>query len=62
MSAPARSDWNSNQMCVTSEMALPALVEETAMREKLNVVRDTMIVFGLQIVFRAMLLLRRINF
>lgn len=32
------------------------------MRDKLHVVRDTMIVFGIQIVFRTMLLLRRLNF
>jgi hypothetical protein len=43
-------------------MAFPAPAEEVPMRERLNVVRDTMIVLGIQIVFRAMLLLRRLNF
>jgi hypothetical protein len=62
MSAPAGREWSSNQIGTTAEMALPAPAEEIAMREKLNVVRDTMIVFGIQIVFRAMLLLRRLNF
>jgi len=62
MSAPANSDWISNQLGTTAKMALPAPAEEVAMRERLNVVRDTIIVFGLQIVFRAMLLLRRMNF
>jgi hypothetical protein len=62
MSASASRDWSSSQLGTTAEMALPAPTEEVAMREKLNVVRDTMIVFGLQIVFRAMLLLRRMNF
>jgi len=37
-------------------------VEDVPMREKLVVVRDTLIVFGLQIVFRVALLLRRWNY
>jgi hypothetical protein len=61
MSAPSSSEWNSQQAGTATEMALPA-PGEYAMRDKLNVVRDTMIVFGIQIVFRAMLLLRRLNF
>jgi hypothetical protein len=62
MSAPTRDDWNSNPMGATAEMAFPAPTEDVAMRERVNVVRDTMIVLGIQIVFRAMLLLRRLNF
>jgi hypothetical protein len=62
MSVLANNDWRSNRNPVTAEMALPASAEEMAMREKLNVVRDTMIVLGIQIVFRAMILLRRLNF
>lgn len=62
MSALVRSDWNSGRIGFAAETTFPAPVEENAMRENLNVVRDTMIVFGLQIVFRAMLFLRRINF
>ena len=37
-------------------------LEDVPMREKLAVVRDTLIVFGLQIVFRVVLLLRRWNY
>jgi hypothetical protein len=62
MSALAGNDWQSEQDGVTAEAALPEPAEEIAMREKLNVVRDTMIVLGIQIVFRAMILLRRLNF
>jgi hypothetical protein len=62
MSALAGNDWQSEQDGVTVEAALPVPAEEIAMREKLNVVRDTMIVLGIQIVFRAMILLRRLNF
>jgi hypothetical protein len=62
MSAPARADWNSNPAITTTEMSFPAEAQEVAMRERVNVVRDTMIVLGIQIVFRAMLLLRRLNF
>jgi hypothetical protein len=61
MSALAGNRWNSDHE-VTAEAALPVPAEEIAMREKLNVVRDTMIVLGIQIVFRAMILLRRLNF
>jgi len=62
MSAPAHADWNSNTAGTATEMTFPAPAEEVAMRDRLNVVRDTMIVLGIQVVFRAMLLLRRLNF
>lgn len=62
MSAPAHGNWNSNPVGTTAEMTFPAPAEEVAMRERVNVVRDTMIVLGIQVVFRAMLLLRRLNF
>ncbi|HXQ25848.1 MAG TPA: hypothetical protein VN822_05520 [Candidatus Acidoferrales bacterium] len=45
-------------------IAIPfsAVFEEFAMRERLAVVRDTLIVLGLQVVFRATMILRRLNY
>ena len=40
----------------------PAVFEEISMRERLVVVRDTLIVLGLQVVFRATMILRRLNY
>jgi hypothetical protein len=62
MSVTASNDWSTNRNSITAEIVVSAPVEEIAMREKLNVLRDTMIILGIQIVFRAMLLLRRLNF
>lgn len=52
---------SSNGRAVTAEMTLPATTEEAAMREKLCAVRDTLIVLGIQIVFRTIMLLRSWN-
>ncbi|MBZ5695636.1 MAG: hypothetical protein LAN36_09775 [Acidobacteriia bacterium] len=40
----------------------PAAFEEISMRERFVVVRDTLIVLGLQVVFRATMILRRLNY
>jgi hypothetical protein len=42
--------------------AIAAGFEDEAMREKLAVVRDTLIVLGIQLVFRAVMMLRRWNY
>jgi len=42
--------------------ALAARFEDVVMREKMALVRDTLIVLGLQLVFRAVMLLRRWNY
>ncbi|HTX14631.1 MAG TPA: hypothetical protein VMD77_04990 [Candidatus Baltobacteraceae bacterium] len=61
MSAIARPGWNIGKSGLTA--SLPhAPVEETAMREKLAVIRDTMIVLSMQLVFRTVMLLRRWNY
>lgn len=62
MSALTRTDWNTHRGPVEAEMALSAGFEEVAMREKLVAVRDTLIVLGLQLMFRAVMLLRRWNY
>jgi hypothetical protein len=62
MSAIVHTDWNGNRAPAGAEMALSAGFEEVAMREKLAAARDTLIVLGLQLVFRAVMLLRRWNY
>jgi len=42
--------------------ALAARFEDVVMREKMALVRDTLIVLGLQLVFRAVMQLRRWNY
>jgi hypothetical protein len=49
MSALASTDWDAD-------------LEGATMREKLAAVRDTLVVFGLQMVFRAFIILRRLNY
>jgi hypothetical protein len=46
---------------VANEMLSPAAIQEFAMRERLIVVRDTLVVLGIQIAFRVVMLLRRWN-
>jgi hypothetical protein len=43
------NDWNAD-------------LGEAPMRERIAAVRDTMIVLGLQMVFRAIMILRRLNY
>lgn len=62
MSALTSNDWNVDRGPAGAEMALSIGFEETPMREKLVAARDTLIVLGLQIVFRAVMLLRRWNY
>jgi len=62
MSAIAGSDWTSQHDGLGPQLSGPSVIEETAMREKLTAVRDTMIVLGLQLVFRTVMLLRRWNY
>jgi hypothetical protein len=62
MSALASNDWNVGRHPAGAEMALSTGLEETFMREKMTAARDTLIVLGLQLVFRAVMLLRRWNY
>jgi hypothetical protein len=62
MSALAGGEWKTDGDALAAEAALAAVVEESSMREKLDIVRDTLIVLMLQVVFRTMTLLRRLNY
>jgi hypothetical protein len=62
MSAIAGPDWNTQNGGLRAQLSHPSVLEETAMREKLAAIRDTMIVLSLQLVFRTVMLLRRWNY
>jgi hypothetical protein len=62
MSSLAGGDWKTDGGAQVVQMARAAVVEETSMREKVDIVRDTLIVLMLQLVFRTMMLLRRWNY
>jgi hypothetical protein len=64
MSSIASNGWNShsNTSSTARAMALPKDTDEPAIRNRLSNLRDTLLVLGLQIVFRATLILRRWNY
>ena len=62
MGPVARIDSIMDRDLAKAEMALSADFEEVAMRKMLVAVRDTLIVLGLQLVFRAVMLARRWNY
>jgi len=62
MSAYIAAKWNSNSRAIAAAIPFDAAYQDEPMREKLAAVRDTLIVLGLQMVFRAAMLLRRWNY
>jgi len=58
----ADNNWGRNREAVAVAIPYPAAFEGFSMRERLAVVRDTLIVLGLQVVFRATMILRRLNY
>ena len=62
MSALAGNRWNSQSEETVAAMPFPKNVEETAMRDRISAIRDTLLVLGLQLVFRATLIMRRWNY
>jgi hypothetical protein len=61
MNAVSNHRGRSSSEAVAVEMPFPGMIEGSAMREKLILVRDTLVVLGIQIAFRAAMLLRRWN-
>ncbi len=59
---PAAIGRTRNLSTMKFPVAVAARFEDVVMREKLTLVRDTLIVLGLQLVFRAVMLLRRWNY
>lgn len=62
MSAIAGPGWYVRDDGLTARLPHASILEETAMREKLAAIRDTMIVLSMQLVFRTVMLLRRWNY
>lgn len=60
MNAPARTNRRPNR-AVAIAIPYPAGCEDIFMRERLVAIRDTLIVLGLQIVFRATMFFRHLN-
>jgi hypothetical protein len=57
-----RNPWNRESQAIAVAMPFPVAMEESAMRARLEAVRDTLIVLVLQIVFRATQFLRHWNY
>jgi hypothetical protein len=62
MSALANRGWESTDDSTVGTLPFPESTEETALRERMLILRDTVLVLALQLVFRATLALRRWNY
>jgi hypothetical protein len=62
MSAVANSGWESQGDATVEGMPFPEQLKGTALGERMLSLRDTILVLGLQLVFRATLALRRWNY
>jgi hypothetical protein len=62
MSALAGGSCSSLGSAMVAGIPRSDFSEEMAMRNRMRVLRDTLLVLGIQIVFRAMLALRRWNY
>jgi ribosomal protein L22 len=58
----ATMSWDSDRVEVREAMVRPVRSRPQGMREVMDAVRDTLAVLAIQIVFRAMLFLRRWNY
>jgi hypothetical protein len=61
MSALANSGWESRGIAAVEGLPFPEGSKETALRERMVNLRDTILVLGLQLVFRATMAMRRWN-
>jgi hypothetical protein len=61
VSALTGSDWNADRSGSAAEMSYTGF-EKSPVQQKLAVVRDTLIVLGMQIVFRTTMFLRHLNY
>ena len=62
MSALTGSDWNADRSGSTVEVARAVGSEKPSISQKLAAARDTLIVLSMQIVFRATMFLRHLNY
>jgi hypothetical protein len=62
MSAPDNSAWASSSKATVMETPFAARFEMEGVRNKLNFVRATIAVLGFQLVIRALILMRQLNY
>ncbi|MGA8222766.1 MAG: hypothetical protein WB780_14030 [Candidatus Acidiferrales bacterium] len=62
MSALANGGWESRSSAAVAQMPIPEAAEESALSNRIRIIRDTILVVGIQIVFRATMVLRRWNY
>jgi hypothetical protein len=62
MSSLASNSWNQHRQATVSATSMHGNAGNTAVSTRISVVRDTLLVLGLQLVFRATLILRRWNY
>ena len=62
MSALANGGWESRSSATVAQMPIPEAAEETGLSNQIRIIRDTILVLGIQIVFRATMVLRRWNY
>ena len=62
MSALANNGWESRSSATVATMPFPEAAEEKALSNRMRIVFDTILVLGLQIVFRTTMVLRRWNY
>jgi hypothetical protein len=62
MSVLANSGWESRNTATVATMPIPEASEEKALSKRIRIIRDTILVLGIQIVFRATMVLRRWNY
>jgi hypothetical protein len=62
MSARIDNRWTPRSTAVAIALPYGATMEAVSMRERISVLRDTLIVLGMQIAFRTAQLLRHLNY
>jgi hypothetical protein len=62
VSALTGNDWNVDRSVAAGEMTHAAQFESSSKPQKFMAIRDTLIVFAMQIVFRTTMFLRRLNY
>lgn len=62
MRARANSPWVPQSTAIAVALPYSPAIEVISMRERLAIVRDTLIVLGMQLAFRTAQLLRHLNY
>jgi len=62
MSVGAVKVWNARPAAAAVALLTPYALEATPVRERLTIVRDTLVVLGMQMAFRAVMILRQLNY